>query len=193
VEFKRLIAEQVPVWVASVDAEKHEYHPPLSERDLRESFDVLKGYLVEYRGVSLERLPIILATGVDVEPPTHPIFVCDDLDKAWEYGGLPKVVMAYDGMQLKSTYKQVVVADTTSDELAKLMSDYPTHIESPAGDRIWFTRFPGHTRPGFAYEREYARWIPGDPFDALRAVFVFIPAGFSELDVMRASTGPVTA
>lgn len=34
-------------------------------------------------------------------------------------------------------------------------------------------------RGGYAsrvpYEREFARWIPGNPFDALLAVFVFMP------------------
>ena len=95
VEFTLLAAQPVPVWTAAVDAKTHRYHPPITEDDLCESFDVLS-WDTDFRGVGLDRLQTILATGVDVEPTTAPIFV-SDFDKAWEYGGWPKVVMAFDG------------------------------------------------------------------------------------------------
>jgi len=51
--------------------------------------------LYYFRGVSYDRLPQILDTGVDVVPRTERLFV-GEYSKAWEYGGLPKVMMAFD-------------------------------------------------------------------------------------------------
>jgi hypothetical protein len=118
---------------------------------------------------------MILTTGVDVEPTTAPIFV-SDFDKAWEYGGLPKVVMAFDGTHLQPTCREIIFSETTDDEITGFMGDYPTRIEDRAGERIWLTRFPRtDTRSSTPYEAEYARWIPGNPLEALLAVFVFLP------------------
>ena len=178
VEFTLRADQPVPVWTAAVDAKTHQHHPPITQRALRESFDVLS-WDTEFRSVGLDRLPTILATGVDVEPTTAPIFV-SDFDKAWEYGGWPKVAMAFDGMHLERTYREVIISDTAADEINRLMVDYPTRIEDLAGERLWLTRFSEtDTRATSAYEREFARWIPGDPFGALLAVFVFMPEGDS--------------
>jgi hypothetical protein len=171
-EFKPLVDQPVPVWVATVGEKTH--RPPITELTLRKSFNMLSKY-VEFRGVEVGRLPTILATGVDVEPTTAPIFV-SDLNKAWEYGDWPKVVMAYDGRCLEYTYREITISETTTDEIARLMMDYPTKIESPDGDRVWLTRLPEtDTRAATPYEAAFARWIPENPFDALLAVFVFIP------------------
>jgi hypothetical protein len=82
VEFKLLRAEPVPVWAAAIDVETYRHHPPVTERALRESFGLLGRY-TDFRGIGLGRLPTILATGIDVEPTTAPIFV-SGFDKAWE-------------------------------------------------------------------------------------------------------------
>lgn len=177
VEFTLLPGYRVPVWVAKVDAKTYKYDPydpPLTERALYNSLNVPRRY-VEFRGVELGRLPVILATGVDVEPATAPIFA-SDFHKAWEYGGWPKVVMAFDGDHLQPTHCEIIISDTTADEITRLMAAYPTCIHDPAGERLWLTRFPEtDTRAASPYEAEYARWIPANPFDALLAVFVFLP------------------
>jgi hypothetical protein len=86
--------------------------------------------------------------------------------------------MAFDGTHLERTYREVIISDTAADEINRLMVDYPTRVEDLAGERLWLTRFPKtDTRATSAYEREFARWIPGDPFVALLAVFVFVPEG----------------
>jgi hypothetical protein len=144
VEFKLVTAEPVPVWVTEVDANAFGYRPPLDEMDLCKSVDLPMGD-VEFRSVSWDRLPTILATRVDVEPAADPTFV-SDFAKAWEYGGLPKVVMAFDGNQLQRTFREVVLADATAEEIAQLMIDYPTRIEAVAGDRLWLTRFSSTDR-----------------------------------------------
>jgi len=56
------------------------------------------------------------------------------------------------------------------------MQDYPTRIESETGEHVWLTRFPeSDARAASAYEGQYARWVPGDPLEALIAVFVLMP------------------
>jgi hypothetical protein len=174
VEFTLWPGLQVPVWIAAVDAKTYQHRSPIGDVDLMLSFDVLQRY-VEYRGVGLDRLQTILTTGVDVEPTTATIFVAE-FEKAWEYGGWPKVVMAFDGKQLERTYRDIIISDTNADEIARLMVDYPTRIEDASGERLWLTRLEAiDSRAGTPYEYGFARWIPGDPFDALLAVFVFTP------------------
>ena len=129
-EFKLLRTEPVPVWAAAVDVETYRHHPPVTECALRESFDVLER-CTDFRGIGLGRLPTILATGIDVEPTTAPIFV-SDFDKAWEYGDWPKVIMALDGMHLDYTYREIT-SETPADEAALLMLEYPTRIQDLRG------------------------------------------------------------
>ncbi len=86
--------------------------------------------------------------------------------------------MAFEGMHLERTYREVIISDTAADEITRLMVDYPTRIEDLAGERLWLTRFAEtDTRATSAYEREFARWIPDDPFVALLAVSGFMPEG----------------
>lgn len=67
------------------------------------------------------------------------------------------------------------------------MADYPTRIEDLTGERLWLTWFP-ETDPRAAtpYEADYARWIPGNPFDALLVVFVFV-AKYNDLSQMASA------
>jgi hypothetical protein len=175
VDFTLLAAEPVPVWTAAVDVELCRHRPPVTERELRESFKVLKG-CTDFRGVSYDRLSTILGTGIDVEPTNAPIFV-SDFDKAWEYGDWPKVIMVFDGRHLAYTYREIT-SDTPAEETARLMLEYPTRIPDHSGERTWLTRLPEtDPRAASSYEVEFGRWIPGDPFDALRAIFVFMPDG----------------
>ncbi|MGH3165418.1 MAG: hypothetical protein ACRDN0_05935, partial [Trebonia sp.] len=93
-----------------------------------------------------------------------------------EYGDWPKVVMAFDGMKLKRTFREIVISEVTADEIEQLMNDYPTCIKDDAGERLWLTRFAAtDPRAASPYEYGFARWIPDNPFDALLAVFVFMP------------------
>ena len=127
VQFTLRATQPVPVWTAAVDAKTHQHHAPITQRALRKSFDMLSWH-TEFRGVGLDRLPAILATGVDVEPATAPIFV-SDFDKAWEYGGWPKVVMAFNGMHLEHTYREVICLRHGC------RRDQPTHGRLPHPNR----------------------------------------------------------
>jgi hypothetical protein len=56
------------------------------------------------------------------------------------------------------------------------MQDYPTRFGSEGGESIWLTRLKASdSRATSAYEWRYGHWVPGNPFDALIAVFVFTP------------------
>lgn len=124
-----------------------------------------------FRGVSIDRLPQVLNTGIDVVPATAPIFA-DSLDKAFEYGGVPKIVLALDPAKLDRTFREVP-ADTPADETAEIKKIFPTEIASVCGGALWFTRLsPNDRRAATPYESDYARWIPGNSMDALRAIII---------------------
>ena len=53
-----------------------------------------------FRGVGIDRWGHILSTGVDGYP-TDSIIYADTIDKAWEYGGYPKVVLALNYQKLE--------------------------------------------------------------------------------------------
>lgn len=128
-----------------------------------------------FRGVCIDRLPQILRVGIDVDPAdAH--FYAARLDKAVEYGDVPKIVMALDPEKLDQTFREVP-ADTDPDEIAKLSKAFPTVIHSRDGSMLWMTKLADDDRRATrSYERDYARWIPGNPLEALRAVLIFSDA-----------------
>jgi hypothetical protein len=146
-----------------------------------ESFDFLmKCSLIDpmwfircaFRGVSFNRLAAVLETGIDVVPSDSVIYV-SDFDKAWEYGRLLKVVLALDRDHLDRTYREVP-ADTPEDEITRLACKFPSIEKSRDGSRLWLSRMgEDDPRRTTSYEINYARWIPGDPKRALRAIFIF--------------------
>lgn len=165
-EFKQLRAGAPSIYFCEGDFDKH--HSPVSERVLREHF-LARGRGYEYRGVSIDRLPRILATGIDVEPTNGPIWV-GSFEKAWEYGGLPKVVMvlAMDALE-PSFVSRSKDADPKELEDLKAAFSYVTEFEG----KIWFS-LVADPNPG--YEVPYGRRIAGDAREALVAVFIFGPA-----------------
>ena len=126
-----------------------------------------------FRCVSLSRLESVVLNGVDVEPLDHQIYTTMFFDKAWEYGGWPKIAMAFDQKLINRTFKEVPF-DTDKDELAEIRKTYPTMLTSADGKTLWLSRL-AEDDPHIAksYEIEYGCWIPGDPLQALSALIVF--------------------
>lgn len=116
----------------------------------------------------MNSLPAVLQRGIDVSPTNAVIFV-DHLEKALEYGGWPKVLMALKWDSIKRTFKQMPIG-SSQDEVEAVRREFPTVLE--LNDRsLWCTRLPeDHPRIATDYEIAYARWIPGNPWDALRAI-----------------------
>lgn len=56
-----------------------------------ETVRVAKRFL-QYRGVRLERLPVVLRSGYDVEPPDRPFWSAERIAKALEYGGREQLI-----------------------------------------------------------------------------------------------------
>jgi hypothetical protein len=126
-----------------------------------------------FRGVSLDRFKVVLSTGIDVEP-TNAIIYVDGFDKALEYGGWPKVVIALRTDQLDATFREVA-ADTPPTQLAELGHVFGTKLLSADGSMLWLSRLDAEdSRVTTDYEVAYARWIPGDALGALAAVFVLV-------------------
>jgi hypothetical protein len=125
----------------------------------------------QFRGVPFERFGRVIATGIDIEPTTAHVYV-DGFDKALEYGDWPKVVLALKNDALRHTGRRVR-SDISPAELSALRQEYQTTRRSDDGQWLWLSRLPkDSTAVGTAYEMDYARWIPGNPKEALRAVFV---------------------
>ena len=126
----------------------------------------------EFRAVEIEHLQRILRKGIDVEPTDAVIFTgC--FDKAWEYGGWPKVMIVLERSKLQRTYCEIP-ATIAPDELAKLRELYPAMVRSIDGTKLWLSRLAeDDPRITSSYETTYARWIQGDPFDVLKAIIVF--------------------
>ncbi len=139
----------------------------------------------KFRGVGIDRLAQVLSTGIDVVPSDAPIFA-DRLDKALEYGGVPKVVLALDPTKLDRTFREVS-ANTDPDAIAELKKTFPTEIKSDCGTMLWLTKLSFEDRRATkSYERDYAWWIPGNSMEALRAVLLFT-------DSIQAVTDPLSA
>jgi hypothetical protein len=140
---------------------------------------------LEYRGVELDRLPTILSTGIDVEPSDAVLYV-STLEKALEYGGLPKAVIVLDPDHLERTWR-TLPADSAAEEVERIQQTYPTKLTSTDGTKLWCSRLSeDDPRITTDYETAYARWIPGDPLEALQAVFVLGTPAFVE-DFLAAS------
>ena len=122
------------------------------------------------RGVGAQRLPVILATGCDVEPSDAPLFV-SSLEKALEYGQQEdQVIQVFKHDHLEISWRERSAA-LSSEERAEIEKDYPNVIPSIDGSSLWFTRFsPEDNRAATDYEREYGHWIPGSAVEALAAL-----------------------
>ena len=119
-----------------------------------------------FRSVDSDRLDYILEHGCDVDPTDATMFV-STLGKALEYGGFNKVIQIFDGSRLRSTFKEVN-SDMDAAELEELRKTYPTAVKSTDGSRLWLSRLDENDRRlGTGYEIEYARYIPGDPWEVL--------------------------
>lgn len=134
------------------------------------------------RGVPWDRLPVILATGCDVEPSDSPIFA-SCLEKALEYGHEgDQVIQVFDHECLRPSFcdRAVTISD---EERAETERNYPTVIPSEDSSSLWFTRLsPDDSRAATGYEREYGYWIPGNPIEALCALILISsdPGRFAE-------------
>lgn len=167
-EAKLLREKPFPVWLCPVHDQS-----ALDRLDTFELELALGTYGFAYRGISTDRLAVVMRTGVDVEPPDAPLYVSHDLDKALEYGGLPKVVLVLRPDHLDRTYREVPAA-TPDPELSILRNTFPTVEVSTDGSMLWMSRLGSDDpRRGPAYEGEYGRWIPGPALDAIHAVLIF--------------------
>ena len=145
-----------------------------------------------WRAVRFDRLPTVLASGVDVEPSDAPIYV-GDIGKALEYGGAikwgarePTVLLGFGTDGLDRTFREVR-SDIDQAALDRLKETFPNVTLSADGRMLLLSRIAD--RP-VAYEFDYGYWIPGDPLEALRIVFVL---GVEDREIGRATRDATSA
>jgi hypothetical protein len=128
------------------------------------------------RCVDFKRLSTVLQTGTDVEPSDSPMYL-STIEKAMEYGNgfddeTYKLMLLYNHLFMKKTYRQIF-PDTPSDKIEEYKKTYPTALYDDAGNLCWLSRLKQNApQIGKDYEVEYGFWIPGDPLEALKAIFI---------------------
>lgn len=157
----------IPVWLVTPPFDVSAGPKALSVWDIDR--DLAIGCI--FRGVSVDRLSIILRTGIDVEPPNRHFFA-DHFEKAMEYGDWPKVILALDVKKVKRTFVEIP-ADTPQAEIASLRAIYPTLRTRNDGEALWLSRLPDQDpRVASPYEVAHGYWIPDDPRSALRGIVI---------------------
>lgn len=139
------------------------------------------------RGTTADRLPNILAGGIDVRPTDAPIHAEIGGDKAAEYGcHEDQVIQFFDIDCLERSYK-IVPASTPTAELEALKKTYPYVDDAAAGgDGLWLTRFVPDGNPSRAvYELAFGYFAPGDPRLALRCVLLLSDNFEHGMDLMK--------
>ena len=126
------------------------------------------------RGTSLNRLPVVLSTGTDVEPPTDPFYAASP-DKAMGYGEPDGVVVQFlDVSSLDHSWK-IFQPDEQRPSDAELELEFPVQ-ERLSDASLFCSRFPQQRFAGTGNDRLYGWWNPsGCPWDALRGIIVIGP------------------
>lgn len=163
VKVERIREGSAPVWL--IDAPFDPYTAPLSDIGIATTL-LNSNFGCTFRAVPIERLPLVLKNGIDIEPTNGPIWV-GDFAKAWEYGGFPKVVMALEWNRLGPSFVSTL-RDGGQRSVEELKERYPYVTE--VGDELWFSLVEN---PNPGYEVPYGRQVLGSPHDALVAVIIF--------------------
>jgi hypothetical protein len=170
VKATRISDSPVPLWLITV-AEPPPFRPPFNHyRFLKQIAPTLVP--CQFRGVPFTRLETVLRTGIDVEPPDGVIFA-EHFEKAWEYGSWPKLILALDRTTLSPTC-HIVPRDTPQFQVEELQRVFPTVLRSEQEEMLWMSRLRADSGLiGTEAEASYARWIPGDPKEALQLLMIF--------------------
>lgn len=124
-----------------------------------------------FRSVGIDRMTQIMASGCDV-CPTDASFFPGNLQKSIEYGGHNKVILLFDRTRLERTHK-VIAADTDPKLLEEARKTFPTCVPLEDGKSLWFSRIPSNDPTvNSTYEETWGYFIPGDPWQALLAIFL---------------------
>lgn len=135
-----------------------------------------------FRCVDLEWLGDVLTNGAG-PAPDDTLMWCDSWPSALpEFGDSLGVVLAYRQSSLARSWLQLPSSTRLAD-VDVLRSIYP-NVATLEDGSFWLSRLPStDSRWGpEADESEQGYWIPGEPFDALQAVFLV----GGEMDVLRA-------
>jgi hypothetical protein len=149
--------ESVKVWLVNLDEDEARRRAPLDFEILMQ-LDREIAFGCIFRGVSIAQLEHVLRHGVDVSP-TDSVIYADGIDKAWEYGGYPKLILALEQAKLERA-NQGVRPDTTESE--RRLIEY-TRLPEPVSEAQ------------LAYAEAYGWWIPDDARGALRGLIIAYP------------------
>lgn len=173
-----IIDRPVPVALLRFEANSDPDHPDLDELALLRSLerhgsglqalDLLESW---FRGAPFALLDRVLATGIDVDPPTA-AFYAGGFHKASGYGGWPKLILALAPGALDRSFRRVP-ADSPPEELAALRETFPTVVAKPETASVWLSRQRADsTYVATPLETDYGFWVPDPARRPLRALFI---------------------
>lgn len=168
----RRISDQAPVFEVTMAPEVPDiFQMSITELILKVELRLNFQHGVEWRCFQLDRLPLFLSTGKDVEPPAEYFHVASDLSKSWEYPrkqrhspqelGPGKVAVA---LRSKMLLGASCCLDPSSDRFSWAKSVYKRHRVLKSGVHV-FERGPSDIRR--ASKNQYMRWFPPNPWDAI--------------------------
>jgi len=112
----------------------------------------------------------ILTIGIDVNPRSERIYTCQNIDKCIEYGGYPKIILCLDSSKLTNTWVHLPF-DASESQRELILRDYPFSIKCEDGSEL-YSRIKDEPHRFSGYEWEYAKWIPGNPREALKSILI---------------------
>jgi hypothetical protein len=126
-----------------------------------------------FRTVGFDQMEQVLERGCDLNPVDAPMFVAE-LEEALDIEAADRFVLGFDRDVLRPTFEEVPTT-TPPDEIARLKAIYPTYEYALDGETIWFSRLDEKDpRRTTLYEAAYGRYIPSDPWQALKALIVLV-------------------
>ena len=173
--------EPRPLWLLTL-SEGQDWPPPFDWHRLLLEIDPTCMIATSmFRGVEISRLPTVLKNGIDTEPPDA-VFFADDFERAWKYGGWPKVLMALAPERMTRSWR-TIAKDVARAEFEEFKLTYPTVFDDDEPSRLWLSRLPeSDIRAGSGYEKAFGYWVPSGQLEALSALFVAArPAEYVQL------------
>lgn len=169
--YKRRDGFPVPTWNVEVNPDDPHATPSLMDLPVRGLLKTHRG--LTFRGVGIDRLSTILATGLDVHP-TDSVIYCDAIQKAIEYGD---VVMAFrhrdedDNFVLSRAIVTINPETSIADAASRRLS-HP-HVLKDENGVVTLCRIEPEHQARINYLGAHGYFITGSPWDALVGLFLF--------------------
>lgn len=135
------------------------------------NYEGIMPFVCTFRGMALGDLEKILE--LIANPEKSYVFWGDSsLDKAAEYGGVPKLILCFDAEKCQNSYKEIKISEHADEEIDKFKEEYARCLESKDKAQLFFSHFE-YDMNHVNYEKNYGNYIPEKVGEALKRIIVF--------------------